>query len=140
MLPGQILQWLKVKKVPIESSDKAVMARHFVSNNGLYDVWVMWNTKGEPVTSTFTFREGYQPVRCREVNTGAAIPVDHRRQGRETAAPRLRSLANPRIPQSPRPDRTGACRLVRVAAELVERRRPIPVRRCRPIGRNSASI
>ena len=53
VLPGQILEWLKVKKVPIESSDRAIMTRHFVSNNGLYDMWVMWNTKGEPATATF---------------------------------------------------------------------------------------
>ena len=76
VLPGQILQWLNVKKVPIESSDKTVMTRHFVSNNGLYDIWVMWNTKGEPTASTFTFRDGHKPVRCREVNTGRDIPVD----------------------------------------------------------------
>ena len=61
VLPFQVLDWLHVKKVPIASSDKAVTTRHFVSNNGLYDIWVMWNTKGEPATSTFTFREGFGP-------------------------------------------------------------------------------
>ena len=69
VLPFQVLEWLHVKKTPIASSDKAVMTRHFVSNNGLYDVWVMWNTKGEPVTSTFTFREGMRPAGLRDVNT-----------------------------------------------------------------------
>ena len=48
------------------------MTRHFVSNNGLYDVWILWNTKGEPVTSTFTFREGIRPAWLRDVNTGQA--------------------------------------------------------------------
>ena len=76
VLPGQILEWLNVKKTPIESSDRAIMTRHFISNNGLYDIWVMWNTKGEPVTATFTFREGCKPVHCYEVNTGEAIPVN----------------------------------------------------------------
>ncbi len=81
VLPGQILQWLKVKRVPIESSDKSIMTRHFVSNNGLYDIWVMWNTKGEPATSSFTFREVYKPVRCRDVNTGEAMAIDSDAQG-----------------------------------------------------------
>lgn len=86
VLPGQILEWLNVKKVPIESSAKTIMTRHFVSNNGLYDIWAMWNTKGEPAVATFTFREGYKPVRCRDVNTGEDVPID----SDATGATRLR--------------------------------------------------
>jgi hypothetical protein len=81
VLPGQILQWLKLKKVPIESSDRTITTRHFVSNNGLYDIWVMWNTKGEPATATFAFREGYRPAGCREVNTGQLMPVESDARG-----------------------------------------------------------
>jgi len=76
VLPGQVLEWLRVKRVPIESSEKAILARHFVSNNGLYDVWVMWNTQGTPATATFAFRGGLKPAVCREVSTGANIPVE----------------------------------------------------------------
>jgi len=76
VLPFQVLEWLRLKKVPIASSNKAVMTRHFVSNNGLYDIWVMWNAKGEPATSTFTFRDGCRPAGLREVNTGEAVAPD----------------------------------------------------------------
>jgi hypothetical protein len=76
VLPGQVLQWLKLKRVPIESSDHAIMTRYFVSNNGLYDIWALWNTKGEPVTATFTFRDGFKPASCTEVNNGANMPID----------------------------------------------------------------
>ena len=81
VLPGQVLAWLKVKRVPIESSEKAILTRHFVSNNGLYDIWVMWNTKGEPLNSTFTFRDGLKPASCVEVNTGETVPIDSGDQG-----------------------------------------------------------
>jgi hypothetical protein len=81
VLPGQVLEWLKVKRVPIESSERDIMTRHFVSNNGLYDIWVMWNTKGEPLTATFTFRDGFKPASCTEVNNGAVIPIDSGDQG-----------------------------------------------------------
>ncbi|MBE3068900.1 MAG: hypothetical protein IMZ66_01550, partial [Planctomycetes bacterium] len=84
VLPGQILEWLKIKKVPIACSERTIMTRHFVSNNGLYDVWAMWNTKGQPASATFTFREGCRPARCREVNTGEVIPTESDAAGTKT--------------------------------------------------------
>ena len=77
VLPFQVLEWLQVKKVPIASSNKAVMTRHFVSNNGLYDVWVMWNTEGKAATSDFTFREGCRPAELRDVNTGRSVRLQN---------------------------------------------------------------
>jgi hypothetical protein len=86
VLPGQVLKWLKVSPVPIESSDRAIMTRHFVSNNGLYDIWALWNQNGTPVTATFTFRPGFAPpVGCTDVNTGAAVPVTASDKGSQLA-------------------------------------------------------
>ena len=81
VLPFQVLEWLQVKKTPIASSDKAITTRHYVSNNGLYDIWLMWNTKGEPVTSTFTFREGCRPASLRDANTGKAVALESDARG-----------------------------------------------------------
>ena len=81
VLPFQVLEWLQLKKTPLASSDKAILARHFVSNNGLYDLWLMWNTKGTPVTSTFTFREGFRPTSLRNVNTAEAVSLAADNQG-----------------------------------------------------------
>jgi hypothetical protein len=75
-LADQVLMWLKVPRVPIVSSDPAVRARHFVSNNGLYDVWSFWNEKDSPTTVSFTFRGGYKPASCRDVITGTEVPLD----------------------------------------------------------------
>jgi hypothetical protein len=81
VLPFQVLDWLRVKKTPIASSDRAVTTRHFVSNNGLYDIWAMWNTKGEPATATFTFREGCRPTALGDVNTGKPVALDSDARG-----------------------------------------------------------
>jgi hypothetical protein len=75
-LPAQVLKWLKLPRMLIHPSDPAITARHFVSNNGIYDVWAAWNTTGAPITATLSFREGLRPASCRDVNTGAAVPVD----------------------------------------------------------------
>ena len=85
VLPFQVLEWLQVKKVPITSTNKTIMTRHFVSNNGLYDVWAMWNTKGEPASSSFAFREGCTPVGLRDGNTGQALELETRAEGVELA-------------------------------------------------------
>jgi hypothetical protein len=88
VLPLQVLKYLDLKQVPIVSSTPEVMTRHFVSNNGLWDIWALWNQKGVPVTATFTFRDGVKPASCRDVNTGAAVAVDS-----DTNGARLSNLA-----------------------------------------------
>lgn len=75
VLPFQVLEWLQVKKTPISSGNRAITARHFVSNNGLYDIWALWNTRGEPATSTFTFREGVRPTELRDANSGQPVAL-----------------------------------------------------------------
>ena len=58
---------------------KDVMLRHFVSNNGLYDVWAMCNQKEAPVTTDLVFRNDLSPATAIEVKTGApvAVQTDH---------------------------------------------------------------
>ena len=100
VLPFQVLEWLHVKKMPIASSDKAITTRHYVSNNGLYDIWLMWNTKGEPATSTFTFREGCRPASLRDVNTGKAVAFESDGQGARLAQMALTAWETHGLPQS----------------------------------------
>ena len=75
-LVPQVLEWLHVKHVAGSTGDRDIVTRHFISNNGLYDVWVLWNTKDTPVTATLSFNDGLKPTACHDVNTGAAIPID----------------------------------------------------------------
>ena len=39
----QALDKMGIRHVPGHVTDDKVIMRHFVSNNGLYDVWTMWN-------------------------------------------------------------------------------------------------
>ena len=51
--------------------------KHFVSNNGLYDVWYAWNGDGHEGTSAdyeFTFDDG-RPREVRDVLTGEPLPL-----------------------------------------------------------------
>lgn len=72
----QILEDLKFKHVPGTASQKDVVLRHFISNNGLYDVWPMWNQSANPVTTDVNFHDGLVPVECHDLNTGEGIPID----------------------------------------------------------------
>jgi hypothetical protein len=54
---------------------KDVLLRHFVSNNGLYDVWSMWNENGKPVTTDLVFRNGLNPATAIDVKTGATVAI-----------------------------------------------------------------
>jgi hypothetical protein len=60
-LYGALLTWLKVEGTRIQTDSPQVYGRHYVSNNGLYDVWVVWNTQNKPLTSKVTLKGG-QPA------------------------------------------------------------------------------
>ena len=75
-LVPQVLEWLHVKHVAGSTGNRDIVTRHFISNNGLYDVWVLWNTQDAPVTATLSFNGGLKPTACHDVNTGEVIPID----------------------------------------------------------------
>jgi hypothetical protein len=64
-----------IRHVPGHISDGKIIMRHFVSNNGLYDVWTMWNQDGGPVTADLVFDDGRTPVAANDVNTGEAMNI-----------------------------------------------------------------
>jgi len=76
VLVPQVLDWLQVRHVAGSTGNRDIVMRHFISNNGLYDVWVLWNTKDQPVTTTLTFKKGIRPSGCRDVNTGDSVLID----------------------------------------------------------------
>ena len=69
------LDWMKIKHVPGEITAGQVTMRSFVSNNGLYNVWTMWNQKDSPVTADLIFHDGVAPCDCSDVNTGNILPI-----------------------------------------------------------------
>lgn len=60
-LLDQILRWKKVATVDgrLEPDNQNLILRHYLSNNGLYDVWVMWNQSASfPVEGRVAMRGG----------------------------------------------------------------------------------
>jgi hypothetical protein len=72
----QIMEWLKLKRIAGICSDKAIFTTHTVSNNGLYDVWVLWNQdRSKTVTADFVFRDGLKPVSCIDLKTKQPVEL-----------------------------------------------------------------
>lgn len=73
-----LLDWREAARVPVRviSPGDAVLLRHFVSNNGLHDIWVLWNQDREKaVTVDLGFAPGVRPPSCRDVKTGETVAV-----------------------------------------------------------------
>jgi hypothetical protein len=72
-----LFQWLKIDPIPahVETSGN-IFWRHFVSNNGLYDVWVLWNRDGKaPTQGTLVLDPGLRPAWSVDLKTGARSAV-----------------------------------------------------------------
>ncbi len=54
----ELLKWTKAEPLALVA-ERPLHPRHYVSNNGLYDVWVLWNTDAKKsVPYKFVFRDG----------------------------------------------------------------------------------
>jgi hypothetical protein len=69
------LDQMKIRHVPGEVTSRDVIMRPFVSNNGLYDIWTMWNQSNSPVTTDLIFHDGLTPVDCHDLNTSDTLPI-----------------------------------------------------------------
>ncbi|NQT51070.1 hypothetical protein HQ576_03420, partial [bacterium] len=65
----QLLAWLKVRRILGYCDHGKVISTHHVSNNGLYDLWVAWNSEQKANTSDLVFREGLAPAYCIDLKT-----------------------------------------------------------------------
>jgi hypothetical protein len=72
-LLGQIVEYLKIEKVPGQARD--VMMRHYISNNGLYDVWMLFNESQKVTTTDLTFSGPIPPQSVLEIKTGQSLLV-----------------------------------------------------------------
>ena len=71
---NDLLHWAGVRRSPAVA--KGVLMSHFVSNNGLYDVWAMWNEHDKDAAADLVFREGLKPTTCNEVGADAPVAID----------------------------------------------------------------
>jgi hypothetical protein len=85
----KLFEWLHIDHIPGICATPAIMATHAITNNGLYDVWTLWNmSRDTPLTSELTFLPGYQPATCVDVNSGQPVPIT-----RDATGSRLAGLA-----------------------------------------------
>lgn len=61
---------------PNDRHAKPMMFRHYLSNNGLYDVWALWNSKKNPETIELTLDKNNKATWAIDVKTGVKVPVD----------------------------------------------------------------
>lgn len=79
------LDKMGIKHVPGHVTDNKVIMRHFVSNNGLYDVWTMWNQDKAARTTDLIIDSDHPPASAIDVNTGRQLPVSHEAAGAKIA-------------------------------------------------------
>jgi hypothetical protein len=73
-LLGQIIDYLKVTRVPAQAP--GVIMRHCISNNGLYDIWILFNDGEKPVNTDLTFTSS--PRSLIDIRTGQSQTVVNR--------------------------------------------------------------
>ena len=64
-----LLDWQKIARIPATAN--GVMMRHYISNNGLYDVWTLFNQTDKAVTTDLVFRGDTRPAACLNVVDGS---------------------------------------------------------------------
>ncbi len=75
---SRLFQWMKIDPIPahFETVEPGVFWRHFLSNNGLYDLWVVRNTKPTvPVQGALVLADGLRPAWMIDLNSGVRTPV-----------------------------------------------------------------
>jgi len=80
---GDILRWAGIRRSPATATG-ALMSR-FVSNNGLYDVWAMWDERGKGASAELTFRDQFSPASCVEVGSDDPISIQKTNDGAKIA-------------------------------------------------------
>ena len=72
----KILDWLDIPPVPahLNSASDEVLMRHWLSNNGLYDVWTLWNRNPAAARTVDLMLNG-QPETGYEVDSGKRVPL-----------------------------------------------------------------
>ncbi len=71
MLLCDVLSWAKVKPLLIDAPQQ-FHPKHYVANNGLSDIFVLWNNSNEKKPYAFTFRDG-EPRALTDVITGKPV-------------------------------------------------------------------
>ena len=78
---SQVLRWRGIEQVPwnVLPANENLVVRHYLSNNGLYDVWALWNqSPSNPASGSLVFTQGAGPKWGINLLDGSRFPVaDH---------------------------------------------------------------
>jgi hypothetical protein len=99
-----LFQWQKIEPIPahIETTGK-IFWRHYITNNGLYDMWVIRNQdQKQPTTGTLMLADSLRPAWSIDLNSAIRSPVTDGRLPVQLPA------AEMAIYVTPRPDIAGA--------------------------------
>ena len=91
----QLLDWRKIHPTPaqLEPANEAVLMRHWESNNGLYDVWTLWNQNAtQTVMTGLKFESELHPATAFEVQTGQPLPISQSDAGAALSGIELQPL------------------------------------------------
>jgi hypothetical protein len=74
---SHLLKWIKLDPIPahFETTAESVFWRHFLSNNGLYDVWVLRNNRDQTATGTLILADGLRPAWSVDLNSSQRSEV-----------------------------------------------------------------
>lgn len=96
LLP-QLLDALGLKRIPGYCDNDKIVSTHEVSNNGLYDLWILWNREQVEHTGSLVFRDGLQPPGCVDLKTQEKLRPDAGKLANLKLGPGdIRILASPR--------------------------------------------
>lgn len=73
----QLLEWRQVAPLPFrwQADSDGVLVRHYVSNNGLYDIWTLWNqNESRPIKGQLQL-SGTPPAWCIDLLDNASIEM-----------------------------------------------------------------
>lgn len=102
-LLGDVLAWTQVAELP--ASAEGVMLRQAVSNNGLWDVWTLWNQdRQKPASTALRFAAPLRPAAARDLLTGRDLAVADGTLGNLAVEPletRIFLTARSRIAEAP---------------------------------------
>ena len=116
---AQILAPMQVERVPGQARD--VMMRHYISNNGLHDVWVLYNDRDRPVNTDLIFLHPRRKSHCLDSEDRAASAHDGGREPVGDTRPDAGTVRDADVPYSASRHRSGFSGVVERAAKLVAR-------------------
>lgn len=75
-LYSQILDFVKVPRVGAAVEPAGVYSRRYLSNNGLFDVWVLWNQNPQAASAQLNWAYPIDATTAREVPSGTVVNVE----------------------------------------------------------------